>query len=203
MIRGTFILICQDCVMESLEFNGGMDPEQHGETALEMLSEVTDKASFKKMIIDFNESHHNYDDDQLWFTYTRENYLDGVSFIDFNKDYGKRFFSDYLYIKNISDMPLDILDTEQKEHSIAPGETAVINFGKLLGTKMKEYEVFVDTEIPNKLECYEVVKAFSEKDAEDQIQRKIDAGDFVPNLFGPDHGPFSYSISHVEESEAL
>lgn len=80
MTRGTFYLILSDgTIYQSIEFNGDMYIEAgYGTDAINSLnnilknSENIDSETFKDLIVEFNRTHHNYNDVDTWI-YERKN----------------------------------------------------------------------------------------------------------------------------------
>lgn len=113
MTRGTFVLITKDKVFTSVEFNWDMYPwiDWFWDEALILLWKVKSEKDFKKMVFDFNKSHHNYNDNEINFEIDKEAIRD---WFDFNYKYfwdSKQnnefmWFSDYLFFKNLADKPI-------------------------------------------------------------------------------------------------
>jgi hypothetical protein len=130
MTRGTFFLIKEDLtVLESTEFNGDMYPEGYGDIAFTMLKDVINEKSFIEMVTKFNEENHNYDDEKL--IHQMDCMFDKDYYIDFNVDYFGRFFSDWLFMKNLSKKDITFTDRENVKSYIKIGETIRLNFGRL------------------------------------------------------------------------
>ena len=143
MTRGTFFLVTDSEVFRSTEFNGDMYPEKpgYGVEALEMLKPITTKEEFTVMVEKFNREHHNYDDEQLvWdmpYNHPGEEepgFFDAPNFCDMSNGYfdGFRFFSDYLFIKNASQVPFNIRTKDQQQTiKLSPGKAIRLNYGNL------------------------------------------------------------------------
>ena len=130
MTRGTFYLVTgSSTVLGSLEFNGDMYPEGYGDDALRMLRLVSNEKEFEAMVEEFNSKRHNYEDEQISYAIT--NMFDNDSFINFNENYFERFFSDWIFIKNLSSKEINFIDGNDKKDIIKVGETIRLNFGKI------------------------------------------------------------------------
>lgn len=128
MTRGNFVLLTNDANWMSVQFNGDMYPSGKGKLVYYMLqNQVTDYDSLATAIRQF---------DDACFGYVKE-YEEDVSprkapnEIDFSHDYFKIYHSDYLYIKNMADFPITIIDEGKQKHKIQPDEIQVWYFGQL------------------------------------------------------------------------
>lgn len=133
-------------LMTSIEFNGDMYMPDgdwawagHGQDVIDLLKGVKDVANYQYVVAKFNNEHHHYCDcERLTYRYKDEK---AKSMLDFSKDYFDNWFSDYVYLKNITDEIVDIIvekyDKEldkvlgSKTLHIKPNEIIVLNFGLL------------------------------------------------------------------------
>lgn len=129
MTRGKFILICEDKVLESRNFNGDMYPSGYGEDAMKILCKITDENQFENMVAEFNSDHHQYDDRELVFVC---DFFTGKYTVNFNISYSERFFSDYLFIKNISNVTISAIDRDKRKFKILPDQTICLDFGSII-----------------------------------------------------------------------
>lgn len=127
MTRGQIAVITDKCVLTSLEFNGDMYQSGHGKHAVTLLKKVNDIGDYHFAVAKFNKDHHHYNDEQIV-------YRAGFDVLDFTTDYYKNWFSDYVYIKNISKNNVN-MKVEYKEKptniELAPGQILVLYFGTL------------------------------------------------------------------------
>ena len=139
MTRGQITVVLNDGVIwTSTEFNGDMYyKDGHGEEIMETFPKVTTLEEYKKYVEDFNRNHHNYDEDVLTYELTdmgeveNEEYIFTYEeFLDMRTDYFKKWFEDYLYIKNLSDETVQFIDREGNVYDLEPMEIAVLNFGE-------------------------------------------------------------------------
>lgn len=129
MVRGTLYLLLPDKrVISTTEFNGGMDPFQHGLKILAGLREVKSVADFIRLVVRFNNANHGY---QERLIHDFKHFYDKDNFVDFRKNYYDRFFSDYLYIKNLSGMMIDGIDEKRFQFTIHHEDTIIMNFAYL------------------------------------------------------------------------
>jgi len=153
MTRGTLILITNEQVYNSIELNGDMYPEGLGDKTFNLLSDVTDLKTFKDVVLLIN---NNYSHEgrlihkKVWFVETlthfgaggdmydeMEGMFESDNSIDFNNNYYSfgRFFSDWIFIKNISDKDINFKDREEEEYILSAGQTIRLNFGTLYKEK--------------------------------------------------------------------
>lgn len=125
MTRGTFILVTDKGVFESIEFNGCMYlNDGHGVDAINLLKNVNSKKDLKQKVSEFNKEKFGHEEDILVFE--KKDFYDTKNSVDFDNEYFKRFFSDYLYIKNASTNEIFFSDDETR---VEPGEIACYRFG--------------------------------------------------------------------------
>lgn len=137
MTRGQITVITkyynskEPIILTSLEFNGDMymDGPGYGKQVVSLLKKVNDLANYQYIVAKFNNEHHHYQQERL--TYKMNN-LDAL---DFTKDYFDNWFSDYIYLKNITDETISI-KTSKGKYELNPGDIAVLCFGEL--EKMKK-----------------------------------------------------------------
>lgn len=145
MTRGSFLLITDDKMLLSIEFNGDMYPEGYGDEALwELRNNVKNEEDFRKFVEKFNEEHHNYEDiDEFVIELNRDFFIkDGtMNFNTFN--YYETFFSDYLFIANVSNEDVEIVTRNDKPATIDLSYGALrLYFGKIDKYTFKYYERF-------------------------------------------------------------
>ena len=131
MTRGTFYLIGHHHYYRSCEFNGDMYPDGHGRLAKELLDRVETTQDFFKMVAYFNDTNHKYSDEYPLVYVKDRNDLN----TDFNDEYFEHWFSDWVFIKNISDSPLTFTyrpsegQTEKETVEVKKGGLLIVNFG--------------------------------------------------------------------------
>ena len=140
MTRGQITIITKDYVLTSIEFNGDMYMPTshwagHGQRVINALKRVNDVADYHYEVARFNKNNHHYNDIGEKLVYKMER-----STLDFTKDYFDNWFSDYIYIKNISKETVTIntfvtdeqgRDVDTKEVELKPNAIAVLCFGTL------------------------------------------------------------------------
>lgn len=138
MTRGTFYLISDYHYFKSCEFNGDMYPDGHGRLAKELLDRVETTQGFYKMVAYFNDINHKYTDEYPLVRVEMAKDLD--KWLDMSNNYFDFWFSDWIFIKNISKK--DYIFTYKQEKiegtdevkplekvTVKPSGILVINFG--------------------------------------------------------------------------
>lgn len=125
MTRGQLAIITNEKVITSCEYNGDMYWEGYGKDAVKCLKPVIDFETYKKARNVFNEIWH------CTYNEKDECYDMNLNTLDFSKNYFDNWFSDYIYIKNITEDSVEIIDRDKKSFNLKPGKIAVINFGRL------------------------------------------------------------------------
>lgn len=139
MTRGTFVIIVSPTeIRYSTEFNGDMYMEgkwSNGKKAYNHLKKLKSVEDFEGMVRRFNDELFHYDDNTFEHVLKGdEDYIKDL--LKFNEDYIAKWFSDFLYLKNMSEQTVYIT-TEDLEGGdpvvtpLDPGNIAVINFGAL------------------------------------------------------------------------
>lgn len=140
MTRGQIVCITNEGVITSIEFNGDMYLSHHGKRITERLKKDMTLSDYKKYVKYFNKAYFGYND-ELFYD------VDG-KYLDMNKeDYISAWFSDYLYIKNISDKNQIVIDEDFNEITLRPQGYVVLYFGKYDVDDEDEYEVLYNATI--------------------------------------------------------
>lgn len=140
MTRGRFVLITDDGIYTSIEFNGDMYPDGLGLEVKSLLELVHSREDFDTVVDVFLE--------MMFSGYEKEegDRVCPVDDLDFNRDYFKRFGSDYLYVKNIGSNTAVIISKGSGDiKNIAPGEIQCWDFGRLVTDP--QYDTFSKTAI--------------------------------------------------------
>lgn len=139
MTRFQIVGIFEDKILAAGEFNGdGYFEDGHGEELCSMFPEVKTEEDYRKIVKDMNDQYFEYDC-QLIFNLTENPFIeDGVEYDIFDfytlrkrNLYFKYWFSDYLYIINLSDDDKEIIDENGIKITVKQGGWVTINFGEL------------------------------------------------------------------------
>lgn len=136
MTRGKLILITNKIVYISTEFNGDMYPDGNGLEAFKRLLNVNNPKDYVKEVGEFNKN--NFDYQGRVFGTRNLKWLEKTK--DFSEDYFNNWFSDWLYVKNISKKPVKFILMDTKEERVVmPDEVAAFNFGDNPSQEDKDY----------------------------------------------------------------
>ena len=145
MTRGTLVIITDEGITESLEFNGDMYYSYHGQEVIEGLREVTDKKSFVDFVQKFNKENFGYKDQLTYDSkFNKELFNFTVGYID-------NWFSDYLYIKNLSSNDVFMNFCEYKSGYLKTGQIVSVNFGSFADDWEEQEMEITDTPLKEKI----------------------------------------------------
>lgn len=126
MTRGQIAIITSDGrLITSAEFNGDMyyNGEGYGKEVVEALESVETEEEYREFVNDFNDRNFQYTDRELFYDCDE-------SFYDMSTDYFGKWFSDYVYIKNLSDKDVVFTDSKKQKIGIEPNMVTVFHFGE-------------------------------------------------------------------------
>lgn len=139
MTRGKLAIVANNRhLFCSVEFNGDMYIEGNGEEAMNALDEVNEAGDFNEAVKSFNEVAFNYEDRELVFDMSE--WYDAM--LDMSHDYFDNWFSDYVYLRNVSDETITVTDANDAAVEVAPLTTAVFNFGRFTGITDENIEQY-------------------------------------------------------------
>lgn len=116
--RGTGYLLLKDYCLETTEFNGDMYPDGFGDFFYEEITLVKNEEDFTDFVNKFNKENFKYEEDLI---YKKENteFFDAITkdelTIDFNNNYFERFFSDWIFFKNLSGFPIRFITRDGQD----------------------------------------------------------------------------------------
>jgi len=149
MTRFQIVGIFEDKILGAGEFNGdGYFEDGHGEELCSVFPEVKTEEDYRKIVKDINDQYFEYDG-QLIFNLTERPFVgddveyDIFDFYTLNKRnlYFKCWFSDYLYIINLSGSDKEIIDENGKKITVGPGGWVTINFGELYEQDHPDHDI--------------------------------------------------------------
>ena len=144
MTRGQIAIITtqwrKPTILTSVEFNGDMymptkQWRGHGQKVINALRKVNDVANYHLAVAKFNNDNHHYND------CSSLTHIQSAECLDFTEDYFDYWFSDYVYIKNITPETVRIVtnvtdeegrDIGKKDVDLATNQIAVLCFGRLV-----------------------------------------------------------------------
>jgi len=127
MTRGKLVIILNKAVIVSCEFNGDMYPDGYGKQVFDQLKMIFTIEEFNEFVKYFNDKNFQYEADYAK-TYTESTeWFEKAK--DMRNDYFDNWFSDWLYIKNLSAKPITITDDQGKKIEIDQNQVYALNFG--------------------------------------------------------------------------
>ena len=128
MTRGQIAIVVKDGLITSTEFNGDMYLSKggNGRRVINALKRTHDIATYNYEVAKFNKENHHYDDERLTYKHIGDDMFDMR-----HQTYYERWFSDYVYLKNLRNEPITITDYYGKKVELQPQEIGVFNFGEL------------------------------------------------------------------------
>lgn len=123
MTRGQIAVITENGVLTSDEFNGNMYPEDggYGSYVFQALDNINSEAEFREYVKRFNDEFFQYDG-RLIFEYDD-------SYLDMQESYYEKWSSDYVYIKNLTDIPQTLTDAKGRKVRLGSSEKAAFHYG--------------------------------------------------------------------------
>jgi hypothetical protein len=155
MTRFQIAVIKNGVIYTSTEFNGDGYWTGHGEVVYAALQKITTIEEWKEYVTKFNSETFKYDEE---LHYEIEDEYD--DYLDMSKDYFEKWFSDYIYIKNIDEDEIEFI-TENGKTVLEPNDVAVFNFGERLipGTgdryKCVKEDFVLSPELIDKIESHD------------------------------------------------
>lgn len=126
MTRGQIAAVLPDgSLISSIEFNGDMYLTEHGREIIDELNYIDNEDEFKEFVERFNKEHFCYYD-------CPRVYDCDADYFDMQTDYFDKWFSDYVYIKNLSEKPVVFTDKQGRKIQIDSDTIAAFHFGEFL-----------------------------------------------------------------------
>ena len=141
MTRFQIVAIFNDKILTAGEFNGdGYFENGHGEEICEAFENMKTKEDYLSLVNWINDKHFNYNEKLI---YELEDGVEDDYFNFYRPDdnywYYEQWFSDYLYIINLSEEEKEIIDDSGTRIIIKPNGWLTLNFGKLYD--QEDYEI--------------------------------------------------------------
>ena len=129
MTRGKIVVILNNNIMlVSTDFNGDMNYEMHGINIIECLKKIENENDYKNFIEEFNFKNFGYEG-ELVFRITDNDYIE---YLNMAENYFYKWFSDYIYIKNLSDNEVYFISDNGEKVGILSNEIGVFYYGDIL-----------------------------------------------------------------------
>lgn len=133
MTRGQLVIVEPGRIITSTDYNGDMGTDMDtGKKALKELKKVKNLEAFKKLTQSFNDDYGYKDEHDTYFPCWNWSMMD---LFDMTSDYFDKWFSDYLYIKNLSGETIYIKAKTDSDIgfelvSLEDGKIGVLNYGR-------------------------------------------------------------------------
>lgn len=135
MTRFQIAVIKDGVIYTSTEFNGDGYWEWQGKNVYAALQNITTVEEWREYVTKFNSETFQYDEE---LHYEVDDEYD--DYLDMSKEYFKKWFSDYIYIKNIDEDEVEFI-TENGKTVLEPNDVGVFNFGtRIIPGTNDEYE---------------------------------------------------------------
>lgn len=136
MTRGQIVLLDNDGLYTSIEFNGEMHMNNYGKEVIDGLNAVKNRKDYEVLINEFNAKNFQYEGpllEQLVSTDDEGSDSEIDYYFDMSEYYFEKWNSDYLYIKNISCLKQKIRARDADcDIWLEPGQIIVLNFGRFI-----------------------------------------------------------------------
>lgn len=141
MTRWTFYLITNDKLIGSTEFNWWMYPEENEwrwGLALRILEKINSKEDFTKAMTEFNQVFYGYPE-ELVYEYPLSMVENNTNFNHWYFDFR---FSDYIFIKNLSDKTytFTLKDKKKRKIKVVPWDIVRFNFWEIHSLDEQKYK---------------------------------------------------------------
>lgn len=170
MHRGTmFVIVNDNEVWKSTEFNGGMGLDCYGKEIVKIFQKISTIQQFKDMVLAFDKTHHNYQDEVMFYKAVEQKtpYTDnkGIKYFDYyKKDNQYNFFrdskktyiytSDSNYIKNLSNKDVKIICCNGV-YILKPQQLLISDYEECINNIRESFGKKIDKDIPiDKLDTY-------------------------------------------------
>lgn len=129
MTRGKIVLATDKTTYTSIEFNGNMYWDRYGKEVVPALQKVNDYKDYIKLVTEFNGKYFKHPE-QLTYNLRTFKQRKLLRLFDMSVHYWKKWFSDYLYIKNLSESPLTVKTRNDLIVTLNTNGVLVLDFGK-------------------------------------------------------------------------
>lgn len=171
MTRGRIVVILNGEVMlVSTEFNGDMYYEGHGEDIINAFAEIEDEDQYREFVKQFNDDNFEYNE-RLVYKISNEIY---ERYLNMSVGYFDNWFSDYIYVKNLSDETVEFITNKEYKYILKPNKIGVFYFGDVvddieeneLELNMTDIEAYIQSLVnDDNVELYDMLnKCFNLED---------------------------------------
>ena len=135
MTRGQIAVILPGGkLITSVEFNGDMYYSGgHGEEVFSELESMETEKEYREFVKDFNDRNFRYTDCELFYDCDE-------SFFDMSTNYFGKWFSDYVYVKNLSEKEVVFIDADKQKIVLEPDAVMAFYFGNFYASSAEDFE---------------------------------------------------------------
>lgn len=140
MTRFQIVAIFEDKILAAGEFNGdGYFEGGHGEEICAQFPNTETEEDYRKLVEDMNDQYFEYEENLIYQVEDPED----LNFYKLEQEnrYFETWFSDYLYIINLSSKDKEIIDENHTNITLKPGGWVTINFGEIYDQDDPNYKV--------------------------------------------------------------
>ena len=129
MTRGQIILVTDKTPYTSTEFNGDMYWDWYGKEIVPALHKVNSYKDYVSLVTEFNNNYFQYPE-RLTYNLRTFKQRKLLRLFDMSTAYFQKWFSDYLYIKNISEYPLTVKTRNHLIVTLNPNGVLMLEYGE-------------------------------------------------------------------------
>lgn len=135
MTRGQIAVILPGGkLITSVEFNGDMYYSGgHGEEVFSELESMESEKEYREFVKDFNDRNFRYTDCELFYDCDE-------SFFDMSTNYFGKWFSDYVYVKNLSEKEVVFIDADKQKIVLEPDAVMAFYFGNFYASSAEDFQ---------------------------------------------------------------
>jgi hypothetical protein len=134
MTRATLYCVTDKNVIRSVEYNGDGYPDGYGVFYIHLLEKTRSVEDFALMVQAFQNAHFRGYDFDPTFDDKKSSYFNKKGHMVMNDEkYFKDYFSDWIFIKNISSNPFPLITREGDLKILGEGEQIALNYGHTEG----------------------------------------------------------------------
>lgn len=136
MTRGQIVIFHDEGITTSTEFNGDMyfasgEWDGHGTEVVEALKDIHSQEDYKKFVTAFNKEHFQYEEGLFFnpLTDCGTKYTE-MQLLDMTEGYFDKWFSDYLFFKNLREDDVTLITDDGNMLTIESGGILALNYGE-------------------------------------------------------------------------
>lgn len=133
MTRATLFAVTDKEVMHTPEFNGDGYPDGYGVFYIYLLEMTRNAEDFISMVQSFKNSRFNYDCDAVYYDKKKKFFNKKGQMVMNDESYFQEYFSDWIFIKNLSSNPFALITREGDLKILGEGEQIALNYGHTEG----------------------------------------------------------------------